>query len=58
MLPELERLVRVPTEVMLGCAAVVTVAAVDAADTVPVTLPPGMFVPSGSDTRIVVVLGG
>ena len=37
MLPELDRLVKVPTEVMLGCAAVVTVPAVvavvaDAAD--------------------------
>jgi hypothetical protein len=32
--------VRVPTDVMLGCAAVVTVPAVVAAETVPDTLPP------------------
>ena len=45
--PELDRLVKVPTEVMLGCAADVTVPAVVAvvADaTVPTTLAPGILV--------------
>ena len=43
-LPETDALVNVPTEVMLGCAAVVTVPAVVAELTVPVTLAPGIEV--------------
>ena len=42
MLPVTAKLVKVPTEVILGCAAVVTVAATVAAGTVPVTLAPGI----------------
>ena len=38
--PVVDRLVRVPTDVILPCAAVVTVPAVVALDTVPVTLAP------------------
>ena len=48
VLPVTAKLVKVPTEVMLDCAAVVTVpavvadVAVVALETVPVTLPPGI----------------
>ena len=41
--------VSVPTDVMLGCAAVVTVPAVVAEATVPVTLPPGILVSPAPD---------
>jgi hypothetical protein len=44
VLPVTASELNVPTEVMLGCAAVVTVPAVVALDTVPVTLPPGILV--------------
>lgn len=55
VLPVTARLVNVPTDVILGCAAVVTVPAVvaevaDVADaTVPVTLPPGIDVKPAPD---------
>jgi hypothetical protein len=47
--PVTARLDSVPTLVMLGCAAVVTVPAVVAEVTVPVTLPPGMDVNPAPD---------
>ena len=45
--------VNVPTEVMLGCAAVVTVPAVVAEATVPVTLAPGILVSPAPDPKYV-----
>ena len=44
MFPVALTLLNVPTDVMFGCAAVVTVPAVVAVATVPVTLAPGMLV--------------
>ena len=52
MLPVTATLVNVPTDVILGCAAVVTVPAVvaEVADaTAPVTLPPGIDVNPAPD---------
>ena len=50
-LPDTLNAVSVPTLVMLPCAAVVTVPAVVALDTVPVTLAPGMFVSPAPDPK-------
>ena len=47
------RLLSVPTDVMLGCAAVVTVPAVVAELTVPETLPPGIDVKPAPDPKYV-----
>ena len=44
MLPVTANEVNVPTDVMLGCAAVYTVPATNAFATCPVTLPPGIDV--------------
>ena len=43
VVPVTPRDVRVPTELMLGCAEAVTVPALDATDTVPVTFAPARF---------------
>ena len=53
VLPVTAKLLSVPTLVILGCAFVVTVAAVVAVGTVPVTLPPGIDVSPAPEPKYV-----